>query len=56
MKLLAVFFAGLITGALGCWLCIRATLKTYQTYIHERISHTTDTKEGSEQPVGFREP
>jgi hypothetical protein len=40
MKLLALFLAGLTAGVAVCWAYVaslRATVKLYETYIHDRI-------------------
>lgn len=40
MKLLPLFLAGFAAGLAACWAYIgrlKATIKLYETYIHERI-------------------
>jgi hypothetical protein len=53
MKLLALFLAGLAAGVAVSWIYIasmKATLKVYATYIHDRIdAQLKDEQSGDEE-------
>jgi hypothetical protein len=54
MKLLALFLAGLAAGVAVCWAYIaslRATVKLYETYIHDRIELLPKDRHSDEKPV-----
>jgi hypothetical protein len=54
MTLLALFLAGLAAGVAVCWAYIaslRATVKLYETYIHDRIEPLSKDYRSDEKPV-----
>jgi hypothetical protein len=54
MKLLALFLAGLAAGVALCWAylaSLRATVKLYETYIHDRIDALSKDHLSDEKPV-----
>ncbi|HMD96156.1 MAG TPA: hypothetical protein VKM93_02340 [Terriglobia bacterium] len=54
MKLLPLFLAGFAAGLAVCWAYIRrltATIKLYETYIHERIDAMAKHDATDENPA-----
>ena len=56
MKFLALFVAGLVTGAGLSWLYFRGALKTYQNYIRDRIDKVLEQARHDERVAGPASP
>jgi len=54
MKLLPLFLAGFAAGLAVCWAYVsslKATIKLYETYIHERIDALANHDQSHEEPA-----
>ena len=58
MELLPLFLAGFAAGVAACWAYIgrlKASIKLYETYIHQRIDAMAKLDQSDEKPAqGFQ--